>query len=70
MTPETTSRVDVTQIRNFLGEVRGEMRKVVWPSRKETTTTTLVVFVMVIAVSLFLWLVDSILNLIITSIVG
>lgn len=70
MTTETTAKIDVNQIRTFMGEVRGEMRKVVWPSRKETTTTTLVVFAMVIAVSLFLWLVDTILNLIITSIVG
>jgi preprotein translocase subunit SecE len=37
---------------------RMELRKVVWPTRKETGQMTLVVVVMVVAVALFLWLVD------------
>jgi len=32
---------------------------VTWPERKETLQATLMVFVMVIAIALFLWLVDS-----------
>ena len=35
-----------------------ELRKVVWPSRKETVQVTLMVVVIVIAVSIFLWFVD------------
>ena len=42
----------------FSKEAQVEMRKVVWPSRKETVQVTLMVVVMVIAVSIFLWLVD------------
>ncbi len=38
-----------------------EVRKVVWPSRKETTQTTLIVMVMVIIVGLILWGFDSVL---------
>lgn len=60
----------ISQMKQFLGDVRIEMRKVVWPSRKDTTSTTLVVFGMVILVSLFLWLVDSILSLIVQTIIG
>jgi preprotein translocase subunit SecE len=42
----------------FTKEARQELRKVVWPTRKETTQMTLVVVAMVILVSLFLWVVD------------
>jgi preprotein translocase subunit SecE len=42
----------------FLKDARGELRKVVWPTNKETLQVTLVVFGMVVLVALFLWLVD------------
>ncbi len=42
----------------FLHEARNEIRKVVWPSRKETTQTTLIVFIVVILVAIILWLLD------------
>ncbi|QEP42618.1 preprotein translocase subunit SecE [Ectothiorhodospiraceae bacterium BW-2] len=35
-----------------------EIRKVVWPTRKETVQTTLMVLVMVVIVGLILWLFD------------
>jgi len=45
----------------FVREARTEVRKVVWPSRKETLQTAAMVIVMVIILSLFLWMIDSIL---------
>jgi preprotein translocase subunit SecE len=42
----------------FIQEVQDETRKVTWPSRKETVTTTLMVFLMVVIVSVFLSLAD------------
>ena len=39
---------------------RTELRKMVWPTKQETTQTTMIVLVMVVIVSLFLWLVDVI----------
>lgn len=39
-----------------------EVRKVVWPSRKETTQTTLVVMAMVILVGIILWVFDLFLS--------
>ena len=42
----------------FLKAARGELRKVVWPTNKETMQVTVVVFGMVVLVALFLWLVD------------
>ncbi|HAJ91014.1 MAG TPA: preprotein translocase subunit SecE [Gammaproteobacteria bacterium] len=45
----------------FIGGVKTEVRKVVWPTRAETTQTTLAVMVMVILVGIFLWLLDMLL---------
>lgn len=42
----------------FVGGARTEARKVVWPTRKETTQTTLMVVVMVVIVGILLWLLD------------
>ena len=45
-------------IRDFLEEARGELKKVTWPTRKETLTTSAAVLVLVLVVSLYLGLVD------------
>src|SRR6185437_12933220 len=41
----------------FLRQVRQEVGRVTWPSRKETTVTTAMVFAMVIAAAIFFFLV-------------
>jgi len=43
----------------FCKESSEETKKVVWPSRKETLQTSGVVFAFVIAMALFLWLIDA-----------
>jgi len=45
---------------HFLGDVRGEMRKVVTPSRAEVKSTTTVVIIAVFIFGLFFFIVDSI----------
>jgi preprotein translocase subunit SecE len=47
----------------FLQEVRAEAQKVTWPTRKETTVTTMMVFVMVIVATIFFLLADQIMRL-------
>jgi preprotein translocase subunit SecE len=42
----------------FFLESKQEVRKVVWPTREETTRTTMLVFGMVVAVGFILWLLD------------
>lgn len=47
---------------NFIGFFRDsiqEMKRVVWPTRKETLQTVLIVFVFVLLVSIFLWMADK-----------
>jgi len=45
----------------FVRQVRQEVSKVTWPTRKETTISTIMVFVMVVLASLFFLVVDQIL---------
>lgn len=54
----------------FFKDARTEVRKVVWPSRTETTQTTLTVFVIVIIVGIFLWLLDMLLSFLFRLITG
>ena len=42
----------------FLREVKVELKKVTWPSRKQTIGSTVVVIVLVIVIALFLGIVD------------
>ncbi len=44
---------------SFFKEALDELKKVVWPSRKETLQSTLMVFVFVVVMALFLWLTDK-----------
>ena len=46
----------------FLRQVRQEVGKVTWPSRRETLQTTAMVFLMVILASLFFFVVDLVLG--------
>jgi preprotein translocase subunit SecE len=51
--------------RTALGFVRAayiEARKVVWPTRKETMQTTIVVLIVVLIVAILLWLLDMFLG--------
>ena len=44
----------------YVQQVRNEVSKIVWPTRKETMTTTLMVFVMSAIVALFFFIIDTI----------
>jgi preprotein translocase subunit SecE len=46
----------------FLQQVRTEVSKVTWPTRGETVTTTIMVFIMVIFAALFFFLIDQLLG--------
>ena len=48
-------RVSVPQ---FINQVNAERRKIVWPSRKETWITSVMVFIMVAIASVFFFVVD------------
>jgi len=54
----------------FMREVRQEVAKVTWPSRKETAISTAMVFVMVFMAALFFFLADQVLAFAVRVILG
>ena len=58
------------EIKAFSKEARTELRKVVWPTRQETTQSTFVVVVMVVITALLLWAIDSVLMWLIATFTG
>ena len=54
----------------FFKGARLELRKVVWPARKETMQITLVVFVMVVLVAVYMWAIDWGLHKIVRVVTG
>ncbi len=54
----------------FLQEVRTETAKVTWPSRRETTITTIMVFIMVAVSSVFFFVADQLIRVLVTFLLG
>ena len=54
----------------FMQEVRAEAQKVTWPTRKETTVTTIMVFVMVALTSIFFLLADQLMRVAVSFVLG
>ena len=57
-------------VRQFMSEVVSELRKVTWPTRKETLGATGVVLILVIILAAYLGLVDYILSHIVRYLIG
>ena len=51
-----------TSPRQFVGEVRSELRKVAWPSRSEVVTYTITVLAVTAVLTLIVWGMDYILR--------
>lgn len=54
----------------FLQQVRNELARVVWPTRKELTVTTIMVFIMVLICAIYFMLVDTVLSKVIRLVLG
>lgn len=54
----------------FVREVRQEISKVTWPTRKELTVTTISVLVMSALAALFFFLVDQLIAVIVRLVLG
>ncbi|MDP1770492.1 MAG: preprotein translocase subunit SecE [Nitrospirota bacterium] len=54
-------RKSIDTIREFFGDVRGELKKVSFPTRADTVGSTTVVIVFCIIMSLYLSFIDSVL---------
>lgn len=54
----------------YIRQVRSEVRKITWPTRKETTSSTIAVFIMVAIASIFLFIADFIMANVVQFILG
>ena len=54
----------------FLKQVRSETKKITWPTKQETIQGTIAVFIMVVVASLFLFVADQVISVIIRFILG
>ncbi len=54
----------------FIRQVRSEASKVVWPTRKETVTTAIMVLIMTALLAMFFFGVDSVFSAIVKFLIG
>ncbi len=54
----------------YLRQVRQEVQKISWPSRKETAISTTMVIIMVIVMALFFFVADQLIGLAVRGILG
>jgi preprotein translocase subunit SecE len=54
----------------FAQQVRQEFFKITWPSRKETTMTTMMVFIMVVMASIFFLVSDVVIGWVVDKVLG
>ena len=55
------------RIGRFFKDMRGETKKIVWPTRKQVINNTIVVLVMMLIVGIFIWGVDAIMSLLVNA---
>ncbi len=56
--------------KDFLSEVKVEVKKVTWPSRKDAMGGTMVVMVVVLIIAVFLGIIDTILSKIVEALIS
>jgi preprotein translocase subunit SecE len=54
-------------VKDYFEELKSEMRRVTWPNRKQVQATTIVVIVSVFAFAAYFFVVDAVINRIITQ---
>ncbi|MFQ5451888.1 MAG: preprotein translocase subunit SecE [Nitrospinaceae bacterium] len=60
----------ISKALSFLSEVKAEVKKVTWPSRKEAVGGTTVVLIVVFLVAIFLGIVDTLLSKLIRGLIN
>jgi preprotein translocase subunit SecE len=60
----------ISRATEFLANVKSELKKVTWPTRKDTYASTVVVLLLVLFVAVFLWIVDSALSMMIRGLLS
>jgi preprotein translocase subunit SecE len=62
--------MEKTGMTSYLRQVRAEVKKISWPSRKETIISTIAVFAMVFIASIFLYFADQVMAYAVRLVMG
>jgi preprotein translocase subunit SecE len=54
----------------FVQQIRREVARVTWPSRKETVITTIMVFIFVFLAAIYFFVVDQVLSWVVKAVLG
>ena len=54
----------------YIREVQSEVRKVTWPTRRETMITTSMVFIFVVIAAMFFLVADKIIGFVVKTLLG
>ncbi|MBE7030293.1 MAG: preprotein translocase subunit SecE [Ruminococcaceae bacterium] len=57
---EKKSRNPFRSMAKFFRELKSEMKKVVWPNRKQVINNTLIVLAVTVIIGAFIWILDAI----------
>jgi preprotein translocase subunit SecE len=70
--PRSKEQVEVARVGpgTFMKQVRVEMGKIVWPTRKQTVTTGIMVLIMTTLLAVFFFAVDSAFSAIVKALLG
>ena len=68
---EKKTKVNIfARIAKWMRELKSELKKVQWPSSKQTVNNTIIVIVCVIIVGAFIWVFDALSNGVISAIMA
>ena len=59
-----------SRIGKWFHDLKSECKKIVWPTRKQTANNTLIVIATILVIGVFIWILDAIFNLGITTLIS
>ena len=57
-------------IGKYFKDTKGELKKVVWPTKSQLINNTIIVLICVLVVGIFIWAFDAIANLVVQGIIS
>lgn len=68
--PQPQVQKQQNAVERYIREVRSELSKVLWPSREQATNLTLVVLAVMVAMGLFLGLLDTVFGVLVEFLIN
>ena len=58
------------RVGKWFRDLKSEAKKIVWPTRKQTTNNTLIVIATILVIGVFIWVLDAVFNLGIATLIS